>query len=70
MCCTRVEVGAAFAGVALYHGTEFIQNRKEAAGELRYQDSYARWVLPSRDQIAAALAQRNTQRQQRPTAGQ
>ncbi|KAG2822945.1 hypothetical protein PC113_g12170 [Phytophthora cactorum] len=65
--CTVLSV---VAGVALYHGTEFIQNRKEAAGELRYQDSYARWVLPSRDQIAAALAQRNTQRQQRPTAGQ
>ncbi|ETK71286.1 hypothetical protein F441_21929 [Phytophthora nicotianae CJ01A1] len=55
------------AGVALYHGTEFIQNRKEAAGQLRYQDSYARWILPSRDQIAAALAQRNSQR---PTTGQ
>uniref|UniRef100_H3GU34 Peptidase C1A papain C-terminal domain-containing protein n=1 Tax=Phytophthora ramorum TaxID=164328 RepID=H3GU34_PHYRM len=60
--CTVLTV---FAGVGLYHGSEFVQNRKEAAGELRYQDSYARWVLPSRDQIAAALAQRNTQRQQR-----
>ncbi|KAK1946748.1 Cathepsin L-like proteinase [Phytophthora citrophthora] len=60
--CTVLSV---VAGVALYHGTEFIQNRKEATGELRYQDSYARWVLPSREQIAAALAQRNTGRQQR-----
>ncbi|GMF21533.1 unnamed protein product [Phytophthora lilii] len=65
--CTVLSV---FAGVALYHGTEFMQNRKEVAGELRYQDSYARWVLPSRDQIAAALAQRNTSRQRRTEANQ
>ncbi|GMF41354.1 unnamed protein product [Phytophthora fragariaefolia] len=58
------------AGVALYHGSEFIQNRKEAAGELRYQDNYARWILPSREQIATALAQRNARRQQRTTAAQ
>ncbi|KAG6587364.1 papain-like cysteine protease C1 [Phytophthora cinnamomi] len=63
--CTVFSVAA---GIALYHGTEFIQNRKEAAGELRYQDSYARWILPSREQIAAALAHRNTQRQQRTNA--
>lgn len=61
--CTVLTV---LAGVTLYHGTEFIQNRKEAAGELRYQDSYARWILPSRDQIAAALAQRR----QRPATEQ
>ncbi|OWZ13686.1 Papain-like cysteine protease C1 [Phytophthora megakarya] len=57
-------------GVALYHGTEFIENRKEAAGQLTYQDSYARWILPSRDQIAAALVQRNAGRQQSTTAEQ
>ncbi|KAG1703445.1 hypothetical protein DVH05_007393 [Phytophthora capsici] len=60
--CTVLSV---VAGVALYHGTEFIQNRKEATGELRYQDSYARWVLPTREQITAALAQRNIGRRQR-----
>lgn len=58
------------AGVALYHGSEFIQNRKEAAGELSYQDSYARWIMPSREQIAVALARRNNQRQQRTNAAQ
>ncbi|RLN14205.1 hypothetical protein BBJ28_00004770 [Nothophytophthora sp. Chile5] len=56
------------AGVALYHSWEFVQNRKEAAGQLRYQDSYERWVLPSRDQIATALAQRRHRRQQQPEA--
>lgn len=56
------------AGVILYHGWEFKQNRKEAAGELRYQDSYARWILPSREQIATALAQRR--RPQRQAANQ
>ncbi|KAE9035995.1 hypothetical protein PR003_g9585 [Phytophthora rubi] len=60
--CTVFSVAA---GVALYHGSEFIQNRKEAAGELRYQDNYARWILPSREQIAVALTHRNNQRQQR-----
>ncbi|CAI5709093.1 unnamed protein product [Peronospora destructor] len=55
------------AGMALYHGTELMQNRKEAAGNLSYQDCYARWVLPSHDQIAAALTQRNIRRTQRTT---
>ncbi|CAH0521846.1 unnamed protein product [Peronospora belbahrii] len=55
------------AGVALYHGTELRQKRKEATGNLSYQDSYARWVLPSRDQIAAALARRNARHTQRTT---
>ncbi|KAG7399050.1 hypothetical protein PHYBOEH_009828 [Phytophthora boehmeriae] len=57
------------AGVLLYHGWEFAQNRKEAAGHLTYQDSYARWVLPTRDQIATALAQRRRPRQQQRTEG-
>jgi hypothetical protein len=65
--CTVLSVAA---GVVLYHGSEFMQNRNEAAGKLSYQDSYARWILPSRDQLAAALAQRNTRRQQRPVAAQ
>ncbi|CAH0490578.1 unnamed protein product [Peronospora farinosa] len=55
------------AGMALYHGAELMQNRKEAAGNLSYQDYYARWVLPSRDQIAAALTRRNIRRTQRTT---
>ncbi|TDH74220.1 hypothetical protein CCR75_001457 [Bremia lactucae] len=53
--CTLLSV---IAGVSLYHGTEYIQRRKEATNNLRYQDSCDRWVLPSRDQIAAVLAQR------------
>ncbi|CEG48451.1 cysteine protease family [Plasmopara halstedii] len=56
--CTVLTV---IAGIALYHGTEFRYNRKEAAGEFKYKDSYARWILPSRDQLATALAQRSTQ---------
>ncbi|RLN56975.1 hypothetical protein BBP00_00007743 [Phytophthora kernoviae] len=57
------------AGVLLYHGWEFTQNRKESAGQLTFQDSYARWVLPTRDQIATALAQRRRPRQQQRTEG-
>uniref|UniRef100_A0AAV1UTG6 Peptidase C1A papain C-terminal domain-containing protein n=1 Tax=Peronospora matthiolae TaxID=2874970 RepID=A0AAV1UTG6_9STRA len=57
------------AGVALYHGTEFVQNRKQAAGNVSYKDSCARWVVPSRDQLAAALA-RHKKRRQVPMARQ
>ncbi|KAI9918459.1 hypothetical protein PsorP6_011962 [Peronosclerospora sorghi] len=55
-------------GVALYHGTEWRQARKQAAGTMTMDDQIARWVLPSREQIAAAVARRHSRRRARPAS--
>ncbi|KAF1323673.1 Papain-like cysteine protease c1, partial [Globisporangium splendens] len=49
-------------GMMFYWITERQFNIKEAAGNLRYEDNYRRWLLPTREQIANRVTRR------RPTA--
>jgi C1A family cysteine protease len=49
------------AGVAVFVVTEQKHQRKRAAGQETYDDSYARWVLPTKEQTAAMLARRRPQ---------
>lgn len=53
-----VSVACLGAGVALLFGFEALANRREAAGGFSYSDSYKRWVLPTREQIAQVVEAR------------
>lgn len=59
-------------GVALLYGLEARANRREASGEFSYSDSYKRWVLPSREQIAQAVEarRRSSEARRRRIAGE
>lgn len=48
------------AGMTLYYVSERRLNVKDASGRAKYRDSYKRWVLPSREQLLANLASRQT----------
>lgn len=50
-------------GVAFLVVTEYKKNRRDAAGQTTYEDNYDRWVLPTKEQIAAMLAKRRPQRE-------
>ncbi|DBA00224.1 TPA: hypothetical protein N0F65_007868 [Lagenidium giganteum] len=47
------------AGMVVYIVSELAHKRREAAGDITYEYNYSRWVLPTREQIAVALAKRN-----------
>lgn len=48
-------------GMVFYVVTEHKKNRRDTAGQTTYEDNYDRWVLPSKEQIAAMLAKRRPQ---------
>lgn len=54
--CTVVTVAT---GLGLYYGTEWRYHWKEARGDVQGGEAIARWIVPSRDQLATALRRRN-----------